>query len=117
MADNWNNAEYREWQEGCWEKLLPRFTDDFDANNRLKRVERLAAHIRAGADRGICRGFVYTEEEWASGCRMAGHEPGEGWISRPFNLPGSVATRAKVEQEREVKPEPVADVLDKWWDA
>ena len=117
MTDNWNNAEYREWAPGCWEKLLPRFIEDFDQTNRLKRVERLSAHVQAGADRTMCRTFVRSEEEWVSGCRMAGREPGEGWITRPVSLPGNAVVVAEPEREREVKPEPVADVLDRWWDA
>jgi hypothetical protein len=115
MPDNWNQAEYREWKEGHWEKLLPLAWDNFDQDARLKRVERLARHIQAGADRTVCRCFVYTEEEWGSGCRKAGREPGEGWVTLPQGKPN--AHVHKVEFVHEPEPQPVADVLDRWWDA
>ena len=82
MADNWE-PHYREWSPGEWEAYLPASRDDCNADNRLKRVERLTLHIKAGADRTLCRNFVYTEEEWRSGCQRAGGEPGHGWIMRP----------------------------------
>jgi hypothetical protein len=80
--DNWQ-PDFKEWAPGEYEQRLPESWDDFSAGNRLKRVERLTHHIRAGADRTLCRQFVYTEEEWRSGCRNAGHEPNHGWIMQP----------------------------------
>jgi hypothetical protein len=82
MSDNWEPG-YRTWAEGRTEQLLPEALDEFNQENRLKRVERCAHHIRWGADRAMCRCFVYSEEEWRSAVRMAGSEPGDGWLSRP----------------------------------
>jgi hypothetical protein len=81
MVDNWS-PNYREWAPGEWEQTLSESREDFDPAHRLKRVERLSLHIKCGAERSLCRQFVYTEEEWRSGCRMAGGEPGHGWITQ-----------------------------------
>lgn len=78
-----NDARYREWQPGWMEKLLPQTVEDFDPENRVKRLELFAANARAGAHRDICRGFIRSEEEFRAGCRMAGLEPGDGWVVRP----------------------------------
>ena len=96
--DNYS-PNYREWSSGHYEQWLPESRDEFNANNRLKRVERCAGHIKLGADRSMCRNFVYTEEEWRSGVRNAGKEPGEGWIMQPG---------AKLKRPAP-QPEPVAD--------
>lgn len=77
--DNWT-PNYHEWTPGEWEQRLPESRDDFKPENRLKRVERLAQEIRSGAPRSHCRAFVYTEEEWRSGSRMA--ETDQGWMAR-----------------------------------
>lgn len=94
MTDNYD-PNYREWAPDEWEQWLPESWDEFNADNRLKRVERLAHHIKAGADRTMCRMFVYTEEEWRSGCMKAGKEPGHGWVMQPGPEP----------QKREIKIE------------
>jgi hypothetical protein len=78
------DPDYHEWVDGRFEQCLPEKRTDVNANNRQKRVERLALHIECRADRSLCRQFVYTEEEWRSGCQMAGRgEPGEGWVTQP----------------------------------
>jgi hypothetical protein len=82
MTDNYD-PNFREWAPDEYEQWLPESWDEFNADNRLKRVERLSRHIKAGADRTMCRMFVYTEEEWRSGCLMAQKEPGHGWIMQP----------------------------------
>jgi len=82
MTDNWE-PDYNEWAPGEYEQKLPESREDFDAKNRLKRVERLALEIERGADRSKCRQLIYTEEEWRSGCRNAGGEPRDGWIMQP----------------------------------
>lgn len=101
MSDSFQAATTREWAEGCYEKVLPEDLPQqlLSAENRLARVERCAEHIKAGAHRSMCRTFVYVESEWRSAVRMAGREPGEGWIMQPWP-----AHKAKPEPEPEVIP-------------
>ena len=99
MSESFAGSRYREWTPGRWENVLPSAVDDFDQENRNRRIEWSVSHIRAGADRDICRGFLRSEEEYRSACRQAGAEPGVGWIVRPDGL-----------RSTEHRPQPVAPV-------
>ena len=110
MPETFDNAEYREWAPGEWEKRLPGARSFGEPKNKLERIERCALQIKAGAHRETCRQLIYTEEEFENACRMANKEPGFGWFTRPGGIPKPVIIPKPVVEQSELTQTEFPDI-------
>jgi hypothetical protein len=118
MADSFHSAELREWAPGYYETVLPEDLSHLTSpENRASRVTRCSGHIMAGAHRNICRSLVYTEDEFRSAVRVAGREPGHGWMSQPRPANAVPQPQPAPETPRQ-PPEPsrIAQLFPDEWD-